>query len=138
MEECSWSLTRQIGYVGAGFFLLFLAAAAGRAISSYYSVENARIRRPQPVLPEANVFFSTLHIVAQSLHDQGVPPNYSFFVAGMQENGGDLRAVLRGGHAQRAGVQLFLVCREPDGVHRNAVLHAEVLGQGDDKHGNRW
>jgi MFS family permease len=76
------SLTERLGYVGAGFFLLFLAAAAGRGASCYY-LWKMHDPEPQPVLPEANVFFTTLRIVAQSLHDNTFR-NYSFFVAGMQ------------------------------------------------------
>jgi MFS family permease len=76
------SLTDSIGYVGAGFFLLFLAAAVGRAMSCHY-LWKMHDPEPQPVLPEANVFYSTLRIVAQSLHDETFR-NYSFFVAGMQ------------------------------------------------------
>jgi MFS family permease len=76
------SLTDSIGYVGAGFFLLFLTAAAGRAMSCHY-LWKMHDPEPQPVLPGANVFFSTLFIVGQSLHDRTFR-NYSFFVAGMQ------------------------------------------------------
>ncbi len=71
-----------IGFAGAGFFLLFLAAAAGRAMSCLY-LWRMHDPEPQPVLPEANVFFSTLRIIGQALHDETFR-NYSFFVAGMQ------------------------------------------------------
>jgi MFS family permease len=76
------TFTASAGYAGAGFFLLFLTAAAGRAMSCYF-LWKMHDPEPQPVLPEANVFFSTLRIVGQSLHDSTFR-NYSFFVAGMQ------------------------------------------------------
>lgn len=76
------TLTNTFGYASVGFFLLFVAAAAGRAASCYF-LWKMHDPVPQPVLPEANVFFSTLRIVGQSLHDATFR-NYSFFVAGMQ------------------------------------------------------
>lgn len=76
------TLTAAAGFASAGFFLLFLVAAAGRALSCYF-LWKMHDPVPQPVLPEANVFFSTLRIVGQSLHDATFR-NYSFFVAGMQ------------------------------------------------------
>ncbi len=76
------TLSDNLGFVGAGFFLLFLTAALGRAMSCHF-LWKMHDPEPQPVLPEANVFFSTLRIVAQSLHDNTFR-NYSFFVAGMQ------------------------------------------------------
>jgi MFS family permease len=76
------TLTDSLGYAGVGFFLLFLAAAAGRAMSCYF-LWKMHDPEPQPILPEANIFFSTLRIVAQALHDNTFR-NYSFFVAGMQ------------------------------------------------------
>lgn len=76
------TLTDAAGVASAGFFLLFLTAAGGRAMSCYF-LWKMHDPLPQPVLPEANVFFSTLRIVGQSLHDATFR-NYSFFVAGMQ------------------------------------------------------
>ncbi|MEY4640363.1 MAG: hypothetical protein RLZZ227_357 [Pseudomonadota bacterium] len=76
------TFSANVGYAGAGFFLLFLTAAAGRAMSCYF-LWKMHDPEPQPVLPEANLFFSTLRIVAQSLRDDTFR-NYSFFVAGMQ------------------------------------------------------
>ncbi len=76
------TLSDNLGVAGAGFFLLFLTAAAGRAMSCHF-LWKMHDPEPQPVLPEANVFFTTLRIVAQSLHDSTFR-NYSFFVAGMQ------------------------------------------------------
>lgn len=76
------SLSDGVGLAGAGFCFLFLAAAAGRAMSCYY-LWKMHDPEPQPVLPETGVFFSTLRIVAQSLHDRTFR-NYSLFVAGMQ------------------------------------------------------
>jgi MFS family permease len=76
------SLTDAVGLAGVGFFLMFLAAAFGRALSCRF-LWLMHDPEPQPVLPEANVFYSTLRIVSQSLRDATFR-NYSLFVAGMQ------------------------------------------------------
>lgn len=76
------TFTDNLGYAGAGFFLLFLTAAAGRAMSCHY-LWKMHDPEPQPVIPESNIFFSTLRIVGQALRDDTFR-NYSLFVAGMQ------------------------------------------------------
>jgi MFS family permease len=76
------TFTDSAGFAGAGFFLLFLAAAVGRATSCYF-LWKMHDPEPQSVLPGANIFFATLRIMVQSLHDKTFR-NYSFFFAGMQ------------------------------------------------------
>jgi MFS family permease len=76
------SLSASLDLVWAGFFLLFLAAAVGRALSCFY-LWKMHDPEPQPVIAETNVFFSTLHLFGESMHDPTFR-NYTFFVAGMQ------------------------------------------------------
>jgi MFS family permease len=76
------SFSARLDLAWAGFFFLFVTAALGRALSCYF-LWKMHDPEPQPVIPEANVFFSTLHIVGESLNDPTFR-NYSFFVAGMQ------------------------------------------------------
>jgi len=76
------SFSAEVGLAGAGFAFLFILAGAGRAFSCYH-LWRMHDPEPQPVLPEAGVFFSTLRICGQALHDSTFR-NYSLFVAGMQ------------------------------------------------------
>jgi MFS family permease len=77
-------LTLSAGFqaAGLGFCFLFLLAAGGRAVSCYH-LWKMHDPEPQPVLPQINLFYATLRLVAQSLREPTFR-NYSFFVAGMQ------------------------------------------------------
>lgn len=76
------SLSERLGLAAAGFFLLFVAAACGRALSCYF-LWQMHDPSPQPLLAQANIFFSTLGHIREAL-SEATFRNYSFFVAGMQ------------------------------------------------------
>src|SRR5690606_4825857 len=76
------SLSERPGMIWAGFLTLFAISAGGRALSCYF-LWKMHDPEPQPVIPEANVFFSTLRTTVEALKDPTFR-NYTIFVAGMQ------------------------------------------------------